>query len=159
MSMLSEQALREIERVRMGESGAQHALLTALRLVQAERRKVGAEEIEYVAKLLDLSPAVAEGVARFYDHFSGTRSAEHTLLLCRGISCYLCGGDDVAAQVRDLLSAVDLNGAGSKVDVRHAECIGHCDHAPAGLLDDRFLGPLRAEDLAIVLGALMEEPR
>ncbi len=141
--MLSEDAVREIEAARSEEESLRHALLTALRVVQRERRQVGSAEIAYIADLLDLSPAVVQGVARFYDQITQTPTGQHVLSLCRGISCYLCGADDVAAEVMEVL-AVGRGGttADGQFTLRLVECIGDCDHAPAAMVDDRFIGPV-----------------
>ncbi len=146
--MLSKEALREIEAARAEEESARHALLTALRTVQRERRQVGPEEIAYIADLLGLSPAVVQGVARFYDQITETPTGQHVLSLCRGISCYLCGADDVAAEVRQLLG-VETGGttADGQFTLRLVECVGACDRAPAAMVDDRFVGPVQADTI------------
>ncbi len=144
--MLSKDALREIEVARAEEDSPRHALLTALRVVQRERRKVGREEVSYIAELLGVSPAVVQGVARFYDQITETPTGQHVLSLCRGISCYLCGADEVTAAVMELLEVrPGETTADGRFTLRLVECIGDCDRAPAAMVDDRFVGPVAAE--------------
>lgn len=146
--MLSKDALREIEAARAEEDSARHALLTALRVTQREHRQVGPEEIGYIAGLLGLSPAVVQGVARFYDQITENPTGHHVLSICRGISCYLCGSDDVQAQLCELLGvAPGETTADGRFTVRVVECIGDCDRAPAAMVDDRFVGPLQPDEL------------
>ncbi len=143
--MLSKDALREIEAARVEEDSPRHALLTALRVTQGERRQVGPEEITYIADLLGLSPALVQGVARFYDQISATPTGQHVLSLCRGISCYLCGADEVAAAVGELLEIrPGETTADGRLTLRLVECVGDCDRAPAAMVDDRFVGPVAA---------------
>ncbi len=151
--MLSRDALREIDAARAEEDSARHALLTALRVTQRERRQVGPEEIRYIAELLGLSPAVVQGVARFYDQITETPTGHHVLSLCRGISCYLCGADDASSQICGLLGAspgeTTVDG---RFTIRLVECIGDCDHAPAAMVDDRFVGPVESAALNALTG-------
>jgi NADH-quinone oxidoreductase subunit E len=141
MTLLSPQALAEIEAVHQAEPSSQCALLTALRLTQRERRTVGVAEIEYLAALLGLSPMVVDGVARFYDQISARPSGHHVVSLCRGIACHLRGAETLAVELQPVLGVeAGETTADGRVTFRLVECIGDCDHAPAVMLDDRFLG-------------------
>ncbi len=146
--MLTGEGLREIETTRAQEDSSRHALLTALRVVQRERRKVGPEEIVYIAGLLGLSPAIVEGVARFYDQITDTPTGLHVVRVCRGITCYLRQSERIADDLKGFLGIKDGDTSpDGKFSVRLVECIGDCDHAPAGMVDDRFVGPLDEQAL------------
>lgn len=146
--MLSESALQEIAAARAQGSSPRHALLTALRATQAELRRVGPREVEYIAGLLDVSPAIVQGVARFYDQITEMPTGQHVVSVCRGISCYLCGSDEVAKELEQVLGiAPGETTEDGQVTLRLVECIGDCDHAPAALFDARFIGPLVTETL------------
>lgn len=155
MSLLSEQSVAAIEELRRTEPSAQCALLTALRFAQQERRRVGMDEVEAVAALLGLSCATVDGVARFYDMLSHEPEGSHVVALCRGIACYLRGAEERAAALGQALG-VPPGGttADGLVTFRLVECIGDCDHAPAVMLDERFLG---AATVAEVRAALDRE--
>lgn len=152
MSLLSAQSVAAIEELRRTEPSAQCALLTALRLTQQERRRIGVEEVEEVASLLGLSCATVDGVARFYDILSRKPEGRHVVAICRGIACYLRGAEERAAALGQALS-VDPGGTTSdgRVTFRLVECIGDCDHAPAVMLDDRFLGAATVADVCALL--------
>jgi NADH-quinone oxidoreductase subunit E len=152
MSILSAQSLAIIEDARRSAPSAQSVLLTALRLAQEERRHVGVEEVEYLASLLGLSNAVVEGVARFYDQITREPTGRHVVALCRGIACYLRGGDAAIEAFRQALG-MEPGGttADGRITFRLVECIGDCDHAPAVMFDDRFLGAASAADVRAAL--------
>jgi NADH-quinone oxidoreductase subunit E len=158
MNLLSDQALATIAAVRQAEPSAQCALLTALRLTQQERQHVGVEEIDYLATLLDLSPMVVDGVARFYDQLSPEPVGRHVVALCRGIACYLRGAERIREDLREALG-VDPGHttADGMVTFRLVECIGDCDHAPAVMLDDEFLGAATAATVRARLKRPMQE--
>ncbi len=131
---------------------ARSALLSALRVVEEERRQVGPAEAEELATLLDLSPMQVAGVARFYDLLSSTPRGQRVLAVCRGIACFLHGSQQAIDMARASLGvAPGETTPDRRFTLRLVECIGDCDHAPAGLLDDAFVGPLTEERLRAVL--------
>jgi NADH-quinone oxidoreductase subunit E len=145
MSLLSSQSVTLIEDLKRREPSAQCVLLTALRLAQRERQRVGVEEVEYLAALLGLSPATVEGVARFYDQITREPTGSHVLALCRGIACCVRGAEARAGELRAALGvAPGGTTADGRVTFKLVECIGDCDHAPAVMLDDIFLGAATA---------------
>ncbi len=140
MSTLSPELRSAISELRDRGPTPQSALLSALRLVQHEHGRVGHQEVQQVAALLGLSPALVDGVARFYDQISREPVGSHVVSVCRGIACYLRGAEPLLQQVEQVL--VDCS-----VTLRRVECIGDCDHAPAALLDDAFIGPVSIDSL------------
>ncbi len=148
MSILSAQSVAVIEESRRTAPSAQSVLLTALRLTQKERRRIGVEEVEYLASLLGVSNAVVEGVARFYDELTKEATGRHIVSVCRGIACHLRGG---AAAIEDLRQGLGVGPgeitADGRLTFRLVECIGDCDHAPAMMFDKRFLGAASVADV------------
>jgi hypothetical protein len=65
MSRLTAESLAIIDDLWRSGPSAHGALPAALRLTQQERRRVDVEEVEYLVEVLDLSPVVVDGVARF----------------------------------------------------------------------------------------------
>lgn len=158
-SLLSAAAVAHIEEIRRSEPTAQCTLLTALRLVQQERRHIGVAEVEEVAALLSLSPALVDGVARFYDQLSREPTGAHVVAVCRGIACFLRGSGERADQIgRALGVGPGETTADGRVTVRLVECIGDCDHAPAVMLDDTFLGAVTADELRTLLDQRGQPP-
>ena len=152
MSLLSSETHAAITALRQHGPTPQSALLTALRLTQRERGMVGPAEVEELAGVLNLSPAVVEGVARFYDQITGEPTGRHVVALCRGIACFLCGSDAAREQLEQLLHIRPGETAGDgQLTFQLVECIGDCDHAPAVMLDDTFLGAFSPERLSVAL--------
>lgn len=157
MSLLSAPTIEAITTLRQRSVTAQSALLTALRLTQAERGHVGPAEVEELAALLALTPAVVEGVARFYDRLTAERTGDRVVSLCHGITCFLRGADAARAQLEQVLQVrPGETTRDGHVTFRLVECIGACDHAPAVMLDDGLLGALSLERLAAALDRAKE---
>lgn len=157
MSVLSPQTAAAITALRERGPTARSALLTALRLAQAERGRVGPAEVEELAALLDLTPAVVDGTARFYDQITAEPTGRQIVALCRGIACFLRGGAAAQTELAQFLGvgpgATTSDGA---TTFRLVECIGACDHAPAVMLDDALLGAWSRERLVAALGQAAE---
>lgn len=152
MSLLSSETLAAITALRQHGPTPQSALLTALRLAQRERGMVGPAEVEELAGVLNLSPAVVDGAARFYDQITAEPTGRHTVALCRGIACFLGGGDDARRQLEQFLGVgPDQTTGDRQVTFRLVECFGDCDHAPAVMLDDTFLGTLSIDRITAAL--------
>jgi NADH-quinone oxidoreductase subunit E len=153
MTLLSEPTRQTISALRQRGPTPRSALLTALRLAQEERGCVGPAEAEELAGLLDLTPAVVDGAARFYDQLTSEPTGRHIVSLCHGIACYLRGADAARKQLEQFLHLrPGETGGGWQVTFRLVECIGACDHAPAVMLDDALLGAFSLEQLSAALG-------
>lgn len=154
MRPLADETMRRIDGAREGAPTAAAALLTALNAVQAERGHVGSEEISCLADLLGLSRAHVQGVARFYDRITELPTGRHVVAVCEGISCYLRGGEALAAAFAGALGvAVGERTPDGRFTLRRAACIGACDRAPALLLDDETLGPVAPQAVASLLAS------
>ncbi len=70
-----------------------------------------------------------QGLVSFYPHFRRTPPPRTRIAVCRDMACWLAGGAGLADQVRRELGD-------PKVEVEEVSCLGRCDQAPAGLLND-----------------------
>src|SRR5262249_13751219 len=77
----------------------------------------------------------------------------HQVLVCHNISCWLRGSDDLMGSFCEAagidVDAADHGGASSPDGegfVKGFECMGACDPARRPSIDDRYYGPLSAED-------------
>lgn len=127
------------------------ALLFALRTVQAERGQVGSMEVEILSELFAVSPVQIEGVARFYDLLSCGRTGRHEVRLCEGVVCVMRAGDAVWEAIRDAAATDGI--AKESVSIERAACLGHCDHAPAALVDGLLIGPLDRDNVHEILAS------
>ena len=136
--------------------GAKAAMLEALRLVQQAEGWVSDADLAAAAATLGVATAEIESLASFYSHIFRRPVGETLILLCDGLSCFLCGAD----AVRDATMARLGIGFGETTPdglftLINVCCVGACDRAPAALVgrDRRLVGPLRPDDLAALNGA------
>ena len=92
------------------------------------------EGMEFIAGLLDLTPAQVKSAATFYNMYKTEETGKYLVSVCSSISCYLLGADEVLATVESE-SGVPAGESDGEVAVEHAECIGACGGAPALLVN------------------------
>ncbi|MDX6606473.1 MAG: NADH-quinone oxidoreductase subunit [Solirubrobacterales bacterium] len=138
---------QEIRRAMKRYPQKRSAAIPALWAVQRRYGWCTPEGIEQAAAVMGVTPAYLESVASFYDLFRLEPEGEHQVLVCTNISCWLRGADRLLEAFGE---AAGVDGQGSsedgKVFVRRFECLGACDLAPMASIDERYYGPLDADD-------------
>jgi NADH-quinone oxidoreductase subunit E len=148
-----EAALRqEIINVSQRAEYKRAAGLDALKLVQKRFGFVSDLHLAEVAALLDMTPAELDGVATFYNLIFRRPVGRHVILLCDSVACWVMGEAAARAQIRERLG---INPGETTQDGRFTllpiVCLGHCDHAPAMMVDDDQYGDLDAARLDTIL--------
>jgi len=111
------------------------ALLPTLRLVQEQEGWISREALEYVATLLDLSPAQVKDTASFYTMFRLEPTGETLIEVCTTLSCALGGSEKLMGHACRKLG-IQPGGTTEdlKFTVKEAECLA-ASHA--GIDDER----------------------
>jgi NADH-quinone oxidoreductase subunit E len=135
--------------------GAKAAMLETLKLVQQAEGFVSDAALSEAAATLGVATAEIESLATFYSHIFRSPVGETVILLCDGLSCYLCGADAVRDAVMQKLGiGFGETTPDGKFTLINVCCIGGCDRAPAALVgpDRKLIGPLTPDDLAALIG-------
>lgn len=136
------------ERAALGELAGRYqdrraACIEALKLVQRRHRWVSDERLADLAALLGMTRAELDGVATFYNLVFRRPVGRHVILLCDSISCWITGHDALLAHLERRLG---IASGGTTPDERFTllpiVCLGHCDHAPAMMIDADLHGDL-----------------
>jgi NADH-quinone oxidoreductase subunit E len=142
-----EELAEEIRRAMARYPRKRSAAIPALWAVQRRYGWCSPEGMRQAAAVMGVTPAYLESVASFYDLFHLEPTAEHQVLVCTNISCWLRGADRL---LESFSQAAGVDGEGSsedgKVFVRRFECLGACDIAPMASIDERYYGPLTEDD-------------
>ncbi len=137
---------------RYGDNRA--ASIEALQLVQRRYRWVSDRRLKELAAALGLSVDELDGVATFYNLIFRRPVGRHVILLCDSVSCWIMGHDDLLAHLERRLG---IRRGETTPDGRFTllpiVCLGHCDHAPAMMIDDDLHGDLDPSRLDAVLDA------
>ena len=106
------------------------------------------EGIRQAAAVMRVTPAYLESVASFYDLLHTDPVGTHKVAVCTNISCWMRGGDE-------LLDAFRAAAGGDRdFFVTGFECLGACDIAPMASIDERYFGPLEANEAATAIEQL-----
>ena len=152
---------QEIRRAMKRYPEKRSASIPALWAVQRRYGYCSPEGINQAAAVMGLTPAYLQSVASFYDLFQLEPQGEHEVLVCTNISCWLRGADQLLDSFMDA-AGVEHPGTTSedgKVFVRGFECLGACDLAPMASIDERYYGPLDADDAAEAVEGLRKNKR
>jgi NADH:ubiquinone oxidoreductase subunit E len=129
------------------------AALPALWAVQRHYGWCSPDGMRQAAAVMGVTPGYLESLATFYDLFRTTPEGRHQVLVCHNISCWLRGADHLIQAFGDAAGIeaheADHGGASSpdgEVFLKGFECMGACDLAPMASIDERYYGPLSAED-------------
>ncbi|MFT8646441.1 NADH-quinone oxidoreductase subunit NuoE [Gluconacetobacter sp.] len=122
------------------------ASVSALTVVQERFGWVSDAHLVETASLLGMSPADLDGIATYFNLIFRRPVGRHVIMLCDSVSCWIMGRDTVCARLQARLGIrpgeTTPDGA---VTLLPIVCLGHCDHAPAMLVDRTLHGDLDAE--------------
>jgi NADH-quinone oxidoreductase subunit E len=128
------------------------ACIEALGVVQRERGWVSDDALADVAALLEMPLAELEGVATFYSLIYRRPVGRHVILLCDSVSCWIAGCDALERHLHERLALrPGTTTADGRLTLLPVACLGHCDHAPALLIDADLHGNVDAERLEAIL--------
>jgi len=135
---LSEATKKEIDAALRRYPERRTAVLDALRAAQREKGYLGSETILEVAEIVGLDANALHSLMTFYDLFYDQPVGQHVVMICRGISCYLRGADDLIQYLTERLG-VPTGGttADGQITIRTMECLASCTGAPAMILASR----------------------
>jgi NADH-quinone oxidoreductase subunit E len=131
---------------------ARAACIDALNYVQARRRYIADNVLAEIAGLLGMSKAELDEVATFYNLIFRRPVGEKVILLCDSITCWMLGGDALATRITATLGIQPgETSQDGKFTLLPIVCLGHCDHAPALLLDGELHGNVTPATLDAML--------
>jgi NADH-quinone oxidoreductase subunit E len=148
-----ETALRqEITALAKAAETKRAAGLDALKVVQKRFGYISDPHLAEVAALLDMTPAELDGVATFYNLIFRRPVGRHVILLCDSVACWIMGEGGARAQLRERLGIrPGETTADGRFTLLPIVCLGHCDHAPAMMVDEDQYGDLDSARLDAIL--------
>ena len=131
---------RKLEKVLARYPVKRSALLPALYIAQEQEGYLSVEAMEYVASLLDLTPAQVHDTASYYTMFRFEPRGETHIEICTNLSCALAGADELLESTcRKLGVCEGETSADGKFSVQRVECLAACGGAPAVQVNGRWL--------------------
>ena len=127
------------------------ALLPILQAIVSKKNFLEDEDMIAVAKALDLSAAEVFGTASFYTFLDTEPRGQFVIRVCKTISCYMAGKDEVIKALEKLLK---IKAGETTVDKKFTlltvNCLGWCHKGPVMLVNDHVypeLTPQKAVEI------------
>lgn len=131
------------------------AMIPVLYLAQQEFGYLSPEAIEYVAKMMELSPARVYGVVTFYTMLNMKPIGRHHIQVCRTLPCALKGAEKITALIRTKLGIrLGETTKDGKFTLSEVECLASCGTAPMMQINDDYHENLTEERVVEILKTL-----
>ncbi len=153
-----EQLLAQLDDVLEQYAGGPGALIPVLQIAQAIFGYLPEAALKKIAVALDKPYSEVAGVVSFYSFFTTVPRGKHLVRVCLGTACYVRGGKQVLAELKDLLR-VEVGETTSdrlfSLDV--GRCFGACGLAPVIMIDDDVHQRVKTARLGKILDQYRED--
>jgi len=134
------------------------ALLPTFWLAQQEFGYLSKEAMEYIGRLLDLSPAYVGAVASFYTMFNREPVGAFHVQVCTNLSCTLVGAENIVTCLeRKLGIGLGQTTRDKKFTLSEVECLGSCGTAPVAQINDDYYENLTPEGVVQLIDQLAKQ--
>jgi NADH-quinone oxidoreductase E subunit len=134
------------------------AILPTFWLAQQEFGYLSLEVMEYIAQLLDLSPAYVGAVASFYTMLNKEPVGKFHVQVCTNLSCTLLGAEHIVECLEKKLGlGLGQTTPDRKFTLNEAECLGSCGTAPVAQINDDYYENLTPEGVVRLIDELAKQ--
>src|SRR5579883_30461 len=137
--MFTEEELKQVEEIKSRYPQPKAAVMPVLWMAQNKFGWISQETMEYVAKLLDVTPAHVLGVVSFYTMYFTKPMGKYHVQVCTNVSCMLRGGDTI---YKNLCGKFGIGNrertADGKFSLEEVECMGACGGAPMVAINEDY---------------------
>ncbi|MEX0742547.1 MAG: NAD(P)H-dependent oxidoreductase subunit E, partial [Phycisphaeraceae bacterium] len=133
----------------------QAALLPICHDVQHEHGWLPAQALEEIADFVGINVAEVLDTVTFYEEYHLKPKGRHLVQICRSIACELCGYRDLSEKVQQKLGILPGETTeDGRITLMELECLGACDLAPCGLINETLQEKISWADLEKQIDAL-----
>lgn len=148
----SDSARREIDAIFAKYPDKRSATLPVLWLAVREFGWISYQVEMIVAEVLERPLNEIHQVVTFYTMYPRKPLGKHQIQLCRNISCWLAGAEDLREHIKQVLGIeVGETTPDGKFTLTEVECLAYCECAPAMRFDDTYVGNLTRESVADII--------
>ncbi|MDP3478851.1 MAG: NAD(P)H-dependent oxidoreductase subunit E [Desulfoprunum sp.] len=145
----------EFERLVKRYPTRESMILPALWLTQEQEGWIPAEAIAYIADRIGTFASQVYEAATFYTMYYLHPMGRNHICICRTLSCYLRGKQEIVDFLRDEIGIKpgEVSNDG-KFSLEEVECLGHCGTAPVVQVNGEFHEDMDVEKLKSLLTGL-----
>ena len=153
-----EELLARLDEVIAGYRGKPGALIPVLQLAQGIFGYLPEVALKHIARELAKPYSEVAGVVGFYSFFSTVPRGKHLVRVCLGTACYVRGGKQVLAALRDLLRIeVGETTPDRQFSLDVGRCFGACGLAPVIMIDEDVHQRVKPTRLGRILDGYRQE--
>jgi NADH-quinone oxidoreductase E subunit len=153
---LSAAASKQIDELIRRYPKKEAALLPVLHIIQREKGYISPEAEEWAATALGVPALQIREVLSFYTMLRRKPGGKYVIQVCRNISCFLAGSDEIVESFESRLGVkTGETTADGKFTLETVECLGNCDHAPCLTINDEDHGPVSKDQIDGILKRLV----
>ncbi len=130
--------------------------MASMQLVQRQKGYLTKEDMEEIARLLDMEPVEVEAVGKFYTMYNVERPVgRYHIQVCENLSCSLMGGEHILKHIERLLGIKTGQTTGDKrFTLSVVQCLGSCGTAPVIQVNDDYYENLTDKKVEEILERL-----
>lgn len=118
-------------------------LLPVLQAVVREEKYLTEQAMIEIARALDISSAEVYGTASFYTFLDLKPRGKNVIRVCKNITCYMKGKDDIIKAIEDRLKLkIGETTSDGRFSFLTTNCMGWCHKGPAMLINDKVFTEL-----------------
>lgn len=146
--MLSDTERRELEDAVKHYPDKRGATIDALLTIQRRRGWISDDTLLEIAQFLEVTVEDVDSVATFYNLIFRKPVGRHVAFVCDSISCWIKGCEQVQEQIKTLYAAdLGQTSPDGRLTVLPIACLGHCERAPALMIDQDVYGNVTPEKI------------
>ncbi|HHW59840.1 MAG: NADH-quinone oxidoreductase subunit NuoE [Bacteroidales bacterium] len=139
---------------------SRNALMPILQDIVADKQYLEPLDIALVAEELDLSAADVYGTATFYTFLDTVPRGKNVIRVCRTISCYMSGKDEIISTLEKILNIkVGETTIDRQFTLLTANCMGWCHKGPVMLINDEVYHSLTPEKTIEIIQQYREKSK
>ena len=147
-----EQQLAQLDDVLKEYADVPGALIPVLQIAQAIFGYLPETALKKIALALGKPYSEVAGVVSFYSFFTTVPRGKHLIRVCLGTACYVRGGKEVLAAMKDHLRVeVGETSSDQLFSLDVGRCFGACGLAPVIMIDDDVHQRVKPARLAKIL--------
>jgi NADH-quinone oxidoreductase subunit E len=124
------------------------AAIDALLLVQRRRGWISDDTLLEIAQFLEMTTEDLDSIATFYNLVFRKPVGRHVAFVCDSISCWIKGCEQVQERMKTLYDVnLGQTTADGRLTVLPIACLGHCERAPALMVDQDVYGDVTPDKI------------
>ena len=156
--LLSEESAREILRLKDLYPHRESAVLMVLHVVHRQFGYIDKNALKEAAQIMELPFIDFEQSASFYTLFPRTEVGKYHIQVCRTLSCYLNGAEELTSFLKSKLGIEIGQTTQDKIfSLVEVECLGSCGSGPMMQVNDTYYEHLTRAKVEKILDELREK--